>query len=696
MIKLIQKYQHSGVAPSLIGAEVQKLRDTAQSKQEHKRMLEAFRVLRFLGVPNDFTTLRNIYDSVGYDDIMDGKFKYTTPDQRRKKEIDDAGGIEQYIKQGIETSRKAYEDGLKSWNLYQQGKWVPGLGEESIPANPTQLKLILNNQLKYYQSLNSNGTIKQNQQSYNKSSQKYNKDIQTNPIQNPQSSAKKFNNFNVRAFQNYVNQRNGFWKSRGYNDKIISLGKTGVDGIWGRYTAAAYNVLKNEYNQFLKSKSKSYQDFYNKYLYKSGQDNIDRGMDEFEIQRANNEIEELWEAISPNIKPIVVTSFDVSNDKLNEAQKQMRSYKTSSTPHEVTINPISELNLSKLQQFRNGGNISKYYEGGIIKAEKVQKYQLGKKIKQFASNPWITTSAFIVAPPAFKPATLPFLAYNLYNSYKKNKSQQNSGSKQVKVYSTYDLYQAIIKGNEPLRDQILSSKQIIKSGTNRFATKDELLNTINNANSKYNELQTTKQSQLSLTPTSDPWQNKYNELYTAHSQALSRLDALENAVSKQSQPTIIYKADEKPTKKVPEKETKKEAEKETEKDTETKTAPAPTYESLVEANRSAFNKGISKGYWRRQFRKNFNDAVLNNTLYNPADKTGSVVFDSGVYLGQVDESGNPIALSNKVLLDYAKDDGLLSRKEMRKVYKDYKTTGKSLMGKHARERFGLNSNKQNT
>lgn len=112
---------------------------------------------------------------------------------------------------------------------------------------------------------------RQNQNNLGKTSFTLNTDNQgiknnTN-IKNQNSS-----NFDVQAFQNWVLQRNAFNTSKGYSNSNFSLGKYGADGIMGKYTRNAYNALKDEYNRYLKSGNKNYQDFYNKHIYIPMQD----------------------------------------------------------------------------------------------------------------------------------------------------------------------------------------------------------------------------------------------------------------------------------------------------------------------------------------------------------------------------------------------------------------------------------------
>ena len=64
----------------------------------------------------------------------------------------------------------------------------------------------------------------------------------------------------------------------------------------------------------------------------------------------------------------------------------------------------------------------------------------------------------------------------------------------------------------------------------------------------------------------------------------------------------------------------------TEPETVGKQSEAPTYESLVQANTTAFNNGMNSAHWRRNFRKSFNNALLNGDMYG-INPNGSQVFD---------------------------------------------------------------------
>ena len=64
----------------------------------------------------------------------------------------------------------------------------------------------------------------------------------------------------------------------------------------------------------------------------------------------------------------------------------------------------------------------------------------------------------------------------------------------------------------------------------------------------------------------------------------------------------------------------------TEPETIGKQPEASTYESLVQANTTAFNNGMNSASWRRNFRKSFNNALLNGDMYG-INPNGSQVFD---------------------------------------------------------------------
>lgn len=89
------------------------------------------------------------------------------------------------------------------------------------------------------------------------------------------------------------------------------------------------------------------------------------------------------------------------------------------------------------------------------------------------------------------------------------------------------------------------------------------------------------------------------------------------------------------------------------------TAKPNTYESLVEANKAAFNNGINDAYWRRQFRKDFNKALANGDVYNKNTGQGTQVFD----INGLD--------ANEILSTYWTPGKGLTRKNMRKIMKNY-------------------------
>ena len=107
----------------------------------------------------------------------------------------------------------------------------------------------------------------------------------------------------------------------------------------------------------------------------------------------------------------------------------------------------------------------------------------------------------------------------------------------------------------------------------------------------------------------------------------------------------------------------------TEPETVGKQPEAPTYESLVKVNTASMNGNINSGNFRRQYRKAFNEALLNNTIYGKNNPNGTLVFDSNVIMGY-DESGNPIyATADNIMQKYGLD-GKISRRDMRMLRKD--------------------------
>lgn len=101
-------------------------------------------------------------------------------------------------------------------------------------------------------------------------------------------------------------------------------------------------------------------------------------------------------------------------------------------------------------------------------------------------------------------------------------------------------------------------------------------------------------SGASVPVVSNEWETKYNDLNTKYEQVLKELNELKN-------PTKPAETIEEPKN-------------------------GNTYESLVQANTAAFNNGINSAYWRRNFRKSFNNALLNGNMYG-INPNGSQVFD---------------------------------------------------------------------
>ena len=110
--------------------------------------------------------------------------------------------------------------------------------------------------------------------------------------------------------------------------------------------------------------------------------------------------------------------------------------------------------------------------------------------------------------------------------------------------------------------------------------------------------------------------------------------------------------------------------------------PVNTYERLVAANTAAFNNGINSAYWRRQYRKNFNRAVANGNLYNKENNTGTYVFDI-----------NGMSAQN-IIDNYWTPGKGLTRKQMRKLRKEYNKPSSDKLESGRQSFYGFNSNKQ--
>ncbi len=108
----------------------------------------------------------------------------------------------------------------------------------------------------------------------------------------------------------------------------------------------------------------------------------------------------------------------------------------------------------------------------------------------------------------------------------------------------------------------------------------------------------------------------------------------------------------------------------TESETTVKQPEVPTYESLVRVNTASMNDNINNGNFRRQYRKAFNEALLNGTIYGANNPNGTLVFDSNAVMGYDEENGNPIyATADNIMQKYGLD-GKISRRDMRMLRKD--------------------------
>lgn len=95
---------------------------------------------------------------------------------------------------------------------------------------------------------------------------------------------------------------------------------------------------------------------------------------------------------------------------------------------------------------------------------------------------------------------------------------------------------------------------------------------------------------------------------------------------------------------------------------------APTYESLVGVNTASMNGNINSGYFRKQFRKAFNKALLDGTIYGVNNPNGTQVFDSNAVMDY--ENGNPIYATAANIIQRYGLDGKISRRDMRMLRKD--------------------------
>lgn len=331
---------------------------------EASKINDAYKKLVQQGFKGTYADFRSGFSNK-VDDILSGKFKFSTPQSRTQAEIQAAGGYQQYLRQKKQEALEQFERQKAEVQAYNNNpqeyiKSHSGLGVEEFQApSIEQARLAYNNTMRYLNNLNPNGSVRTSRNTV------VNKNVINRNTVNRNTDVN--NNFNIKAFQNWVLQRNKFWKSRDYDNNVYSLGKSGVDGIMGKYTRNAYNALKNEYNKYLKSGMKNYSNFYNKYIYKDPTDLLERMNDEIEILNANAQVNDILDTTIPKVEfnPVEPYTHDeYVNNKLNI----MRQYKTDPTPqennHNVTENDM--IGLQKTMIFKYGGGIPKYQNGSLF------------------------------------------------------------------------------------------------------------------------------------------------------------------------------------------------------------------------------------------------------------------------------------------------------------------------------------------
>lgn len=112
---------------------------------------------------------------------------------------------------------------------------------------------------------------------------------------------------------------------------------------------------------------------------------------------------------------------------------------------------------------------------------------------------------------------------------------------------------------------------------------------------------------------------------------------------------------------------------------------APTYESLVQANTAAFNNGINSAYWRKNFRKSFNNALLSGNMYG-VDENGTQVFDiNGITASDI--------IGNYGIFDSQKG---LTRRGMRQLMKQQKFNNAGIFANAQQKVKSLNASPAQT
>lgn len=720
---------------------------------EESKINDAYKKLVQQGFKGTYADFRSGFSNK-IDDILSGKLKFSTPQSRTQAEIQAAGGYQQYLRQKKQEALEQFERQKAEVQAYNNNpqeyiKTHSGLGVEEFQApSIEQARLAYNNTMRYLNSLNPDGSVRTSRNTA------VNKNVINRNTVNRNTDVN--NNFNIKAFQNWVLQRNKFWKSRDYNNNVYSLGKFGADGIMGKYTRNAYNALKNEYNKYLKSGMKTYSNFYNKYIYKDPTDLIERMNDRYEILNANSQVNDILDTTIPKVEfnPIEPYTHDeYVNNKLNI----MRQYRTNPTPqennHNVTENDM--IGLKNTTLFKFGGMIPKYQNGSLFEkgmsyvSNKIRQARdsefiegadrevgqniTGNNVGRFVLNriannldPNSTLFGWKMPPgirtilgspvtlgtivPTINPASIGFgtLQYISDKTYGKPNENQNkkSTNSQVKKpskliqkhkYIAPDFYKngGIIKAaygwqvsNGKLqvqteKDSDWIDTEVIKKSDGLFyyRTKHgywmpfskydksiwDKTDTLRNSGvykSLFKSSSTNTGGTKPVTPvdTSKPVQSNTSTSFTPE-QFLEALLGNDEYIKRFKQLLGIQenpvKPDETQTGVKPESEVTK---------TEVTTPTAPTYESLVGVNTASMNGNINSGYFRKQFRKAFNKALLDGTIYGINNPNGTQVFDSNAVIGY--NNGNPIyATATNIIQKYGLD-GKISRRDMRMLRKD--------------------------
>lgn len=233
----------------------------------------------------------------------------------------------------------------------------------------------------------------------------------------------------------------------------------------------------------------------------------------------------------------------------------------------------------------------------------------------------------------------------------------SSLGKETSKFSTFDLMN-ILKIEPRLADTLLKKNYMFtKSGTKRFATNQEIQEIYNTTT------ETSAKSQTEEKPQAEGKVNDQNGLYY-NGKPIATPDGfgiVQNADGSFGFQALAKLEDQNKNGQTPEVEAAKQ---------ETIQPEAPTYESLVGVNTASMNGNINSGNFRKQYRKAFNKALLNGTIYGANNPNGTLVFDSNAIMGYDEQTGKPIYATAANIIQRYGLDGKISRRDMRMLRKD--------------------------